>query len=55
MMAMVPLYIMVHSQVAVLLPIGAAHPLCFNLLENTVRTIYTHFESSQTFDFYLTP
>ena len=33
-MAMVPLYMMVHSQVAVLLPVGGeAHPMCFNTLE----------------------
>ena len=50
MMAMVPLYIMIHSQVAVLLPAGAAHPMCFNILEKTARTLYKYSKSVQTFN-----
>ena len=55
MMAMGPLYMIVHSQVAVLLPVGAAHPMYFNILEKTARTLHTHFKSLQTFNVYQIP
>ena len=54
-MAMVPLYMMVYSQVAVLLPVDAAHPMCFNILEKTARTIHTHSKSLKTFNIYQIP
>ena len=41
MLGMVPLYIMVHSQVAVLRPVGAARLICLNILGKRARTIDT--------------
>ena len=54
-MATVPLCMIVHSQVAVLPPVGAAHPMCFNILEKTARTIPTHTQSFQTFNVHPVP
>ena len=35
-----PLYMTVHSHVAMLLPVGAARPICLNILGKKPRTIH---------------